>query len=221
MTEGTRRLLVTAATGGWSVSRVGPCAESVADRLALRDSFVPSWGGRRRHNGCAESSPAPPRAMRPTSSIRAGRDTAAAPCWHDGQMAVHPQAAAFDNVASEYEQGRPGYPRSILDWLGSRGALSPSSTIVDLGAGTGKLTRVLVESGARVIAIEPLAAMREEFKRILPDVELIDATAESMPLPDGSADLLTCGTAIHWFANDTALGEIARFFAPAGSSCWR
>jgi SAM-dependent methyltransferase len=131
-------------------------------------------------------------------------------------MVVHHQANAFENVATEYERGRPGYPRTILDWLGSRNALSPSSTIVDLAAGTGKLTRVLVESGARVIAVEPLAAMRSEFARILPDVEIVEGTAEAIPLPDHSADLLTCGQAIHWFANETALAEIARVLRDGG-----
>ncbi|HVB06180.1 MAG TPA: class I SAM-dependent methyltransferase [Acidimicrobiales bacterium] len=131
-------------------------------------------------------------------------------------MVVHPQASAFDNVATEYEQGRPGYPRSLLDWVMERGALAPGSTVVDLAAGTGKLTRLLVESGARVIGVEPLAAMREEFRRILPDVEILDAAAESIPLPDGCADVLTCGMAIHWFANTVALAEIARVLRDGG-----
>jgi SAM-dependent methyltransferase len=131
-------------------------------------------------------------------------------------MSVHPQASVFEDVAGEYERARPGYPRTILDWLGSRGQLHAGSTVIDLGAGTGKLTRVLIESGASVIAIEPLAAMREEFQRILPDVELLDATAESIPLADGLADLVTCGQSIHWFAHDAALEEIARVLRNGG-----
>lgn len=131
-------------------------------------------------------------------------------------MSVHPQANAFDQVAEEYERGRPGYPATLLDWIRSRQELGPGSTVVDLAAGTGKLTRLLVTSGARLIAVEPLGAMRDVFRRMLPDVELIEGTAESIPLPDSSADLVTCGQGIKWFPNPVALAEIARVLRPGG-----
>lgn len=129
---------------------------------------------------------------------------------------MHPHANAFDNSAKQYEQGRPGYPRDLLEWIGSRGNLAPGCTVVDLGAGTGKLTRLLVESDARIIAIEPIAAMREEFSRILPETELLDATAETMPLADESVDMVICGQSIRWFATNTALAEIARVLRADG-----
>jgi ubiquinone/menaquinone biosynthesis C-methylase UbiE len=131
-------------------------------------------------------------------------------------MSVHTHANAFDNSAQEYEQGRPGYPYSLLDWINSRGHLTPKSTVVDLGAGTGKLTRLLVESSAKVIAIEPIAAMREQFSLILPEVELLDANAEEIPLPDKSVDIVACGQSIRWFATDAALTEIARVLRSDG-----
>jgi SAM-dependent methyltransferase len=85
--------------------------------------------------------------------------------------------------------------------------------IVDLGAGTGKLTRLLVPSGARVIAVEPIAEMRAHI-----DVgEAIEGTAEAIPLPDGSAALVTVAQAFHWFDHDLALPEIHRVLRPGGS----
>lgn len=131
-------------------------------------------------------------------------------------MSVHPQASAFDQVAEEYERGRAGYPPAVLDWLRTRQEIGSGQTVVDLAAGTGKLTRVLATSGARVIAVEPLAGMREICATVLPDVEVIDGTAEAIPLPDACADVLTCGQAIHWFATPVALAEIARVIRPGG-----
>ena len=131
-------------------------------------------------------------------------------------MAVHPHANAFDGAATEYERGRPGYPDALLDWIDSVRPLDASCTVVDLGAGTGKLTRLLVRSTARVIAIEPMAAMREVFTSLLPETELLDGTAEQMPLGSGSVDLVTCGQSFRWFANEAALTEIARVLRPGG-----
>ncbi|HVB04857.1 MAG TPA: class I SAM-dependent methyltransferase [Acidimicrobiales bacterium] len=131
-------------------------------------------------------------------------------------MVVHPHANAFDNAADEYERGRPGYPAALLDWINALRPLDGSSTIVDLGAGTGKLTRLLVGSPARVIAVEPLPAMRETFARVLPGTELIDATAQSMPLEDASVDIVACGQSFRWFATEAALAEIARVLRPGG-----
>ena len=131
-------------------------------------------------------------------------------------MAVHPHAGAFDTFAAEYERGRPGYPRALLDWLAGRGLLEATCTVIDLGAGTGKLTRLLLESAASVIAVEPVSGMREEFARVLPSTEMIDATAEAMPLEDKSADVVVCGQSFKWFATHQALAEIARVLRPDG-----
>src|SRR5215471_17299065 len=92
---------------------------------------------------------------------------------------------AFAAVADAYERGRPGYPSDAVRWL----AGDEPRDVVDIGAGTGKLTRALVELGHRVTAIEPLDEMRDELTRFVPGVRALPGKAESIPLPDGSADV--------------------------------
>ena len=89
----------------------------------------------------------------------------------------------------------------------------PASTVVDLGAGTGKLTRLLVPSGARVIAVEPIAEMRAHIE----GAEVLDGTAEELPLPNGSADIVAVAQAFHWFDHDRALPEIHRVLHEHGN----
>jgi SAM-dependent methyltransferase len=123
---------------------------------------------------------------------------------------IHRAAATgFSRAAAEYERGRPGYPAAALEPL----ALSPDLVVLDLAAGTGKLTRMLVESGATVIAVEPVAEMRAELPA---SVEVLDGTAERIPLADGSVDLVTVAQAFHWFDGDAALAEIHRVLRPDG-----
>jgi SAM-dependent methyltransferase len=131
-------------------------------------------------------------------------------------VTVHPHANAFDQAAEDYELGRPGYPDALLDWIEARYALGADDTVVDLGAGTGKLTRLLVRSRARVVAVEPMPGMRAVLARLLPGTELVDGTAEAMPLGGGSVRLVACGQSFRWFANAAALTEIGRVLAPAG-----
>jgi SAM-dependent methyltransferase len=119
---------------------------------------------------------------------------------------------AFAEVAGAYERGRPGYPEDAVSWL----AGAHPCDVVDLGAGTGKLTRALVALGHRVIAVEPLEEMRAELAAILPDVRAVAGSAEAMPLPDASADVVTSAQAFHWFDHDDALPEIARVLRPGG-----
>src|SRR5262249_50970017 len=88
--------------------------------------------------------------------------------------------------------------------------------VLDLAAGTGKLTRDLVPSGARVIAVEPLDEMREHLVRLLADVEALGGTAEDIPLEDGSVDAVVCAQAFHWFDPERALPEIHRVLRPGG-----
>ena len=133
-------------------------------------------------------------------------------------MPVHPRAeVGFGRAADAYERARPDYPAEAVDWLCDRLALGPGRTVVDLAAGTGKLTRLLVASGARVIAVEPVAGMRNALARAVPAVEILDGTAEAMPLPDGSADAVTVAQAFHWFSTADALSEIHRVLAPGGA----
>jgi SAM-dependent methyltransferase len=119
---------------------------------------------------------------------------------------------AFAEVAGAYERGRPGYPDDAVHWLAG---FEPRD-VVDLGAGTGKLTRALVGLGHRVTAVEPLAEMRAQLEAVLPDVTAVAGSAESMPLSDASADVVTSAQAFHWFDHDDALPEIARVLRPHG-----
>jgi SAM-dependent methyltransferase len=131
---------------------------------------------------------------------------------------IHPAAASgFATAADAYERGRPGYPEEAMVWLAERLRLDPGRDVLDLAAGTGKLTRALVPFGARVIAIEPIDEMREQLFRALPDVDAFDGTAEAIPLPDGSVDAVTCGQAFHWFRAGEALREIHRVLRPGGA----
>ena len=123
---------------------------------------------------------------------------------------IHDAAAlGFARGAEAYELGRPGYPAEALDAL----RLTPDLTVLDLAAGTGKLTRPLAASGARVIAIEPVAEMRAALPA---SVAALDGTAESIPLDNGSVDLVTVAQAFHWFDGDAALAEIHRVLRPRG-----
>jgi SAM-dependent methyltransferase len=119
---------------------------------------------------------------------------------------------AFAEVAGAYERGRPGYPADAVRWL----AGTEPCDVVDLGAGTGKLTRALVELGHRVTAVEPLAEMRAQLEAAVPGVHAVPGAAESMPLADASADVVTSAQAFHWFDHDDALPEIARVLRPGG-----
>src|SRR5690349_6622753 len=130
---------------------------------------------------------------------------------------IHPAAAGgFATAADAYERGRPGYPEEAIAWMAERLDLREGRNLLDLAAGTGKLTRTLVPFGAHVVAVEPIDEMREQLFRALPDVDAFDGTAESIPLPDGSVDAVTCGQAFHWFRAEQALKEIHRVLRPAG-----
>jgi SAM-dependent methyltransferase len=132
-------------------------------------------------------------------------------------MVVHRDArrgppSSFAKVADSYERGRPGYPEEAVRWL----AGDAPRDVVDLGAGTGKLTRGLVALGHRVTAVEPLAEMRAELEAALLGVAALAGSAESIPLPDASVDVVTCGQAFHWFDHASALPEIARVLRTDG-----
>jgi ubiquinone/menaquinone biosynthesis C-methylase UbiE len=128
-------------------------------------------------------------------------------------MSVHRAARAFGDAAAAYDRARPEYPPAAVDWLVRALELGPGRTVVDLAAGTGKLTRPLARTRARVIAVEPAAGMRA----LLPaGVEALDGTAEAMPLAEASADAITVAQAFHWFASDSALAEMQRVLRPGG-----
>jgi ubiquinone/menaquinone biosynthesis C-methylase UbiE len=125
----------------------------------------------------------------------------------------HRAASSFARTADLYERVRPTYAPAAVAYLVECLGLAPGRTVLDLGAGTGKLSRLLAASGARVVAVEPLAEMRA----LLPGgIEGLDGSAEAIPLPDRSADAVTAAQAFHWFDEDTALGEIRRVLRPDG-----
>jgi SAM-dependent methyltransferase len=123
-----------------------------------------------------------------------------------------PQAASFGEAAAAYERGRPPYPPEAVDWL-----LPPGPPrVVDLGAGTGKLTRQLVDRGADVVAVEPSDGMRRQLRQGLPGVRALAGSAEQIPVGDGSADVVLVAQAWHWVDVERAVPEVARVLAPGG-----
>jgi SAM-dependent methyltransferase len=130
-------------------------------------------------------------------------------------VTIHEHAAAgFSRRAAEYERGRPGYPPEAVDFLERELRLGPGRTLLDLAAGTGKLTRLLVPTGAEVVAVEPVDEMRAELERAVPGVRALAGTAEAIPLADASVDAVTVAQAFHWFAGERALRELQRVLRP-------
>ena len=122
------------------------------------------------------------------------------------------RAASFARVADAYERARPGYPSDAVRWLTGDRPLD----VVDLGAGTGKLTRSLVGLGHRVTAVEPLPEMAAHLRAAVPGVTTVEGGAEAIPLEAASADVVTVAQAFHWFDHGPALREIARVLRPGG-----
>ena len=122
-------------------------------------------------------------------------------------------ATSFGAAAATYERGRPPYPPQALDWLLPPGA----RRVLDLGAGTGKLTRQLVARGLDVLAVEPLEGMREQLSRVLPGTPVLDGSAEQIPLPDGAVDAVLAAQAWHWVTPERAAPEVARVLRPGGT----
>jgi SAM-dependent methyltransferase len=123
------------------------------------------------------------------------------------------RARSFGAAADVYERSRPGYPDAAVDWLMPEGA----RTVLDLGAGTGKLTRALVAREVEVIAVEPLAEMRQSLAAALPEVRAVAGTAEEIPLDDDSVDAITVAQAWHWVDPARATAEVARVLRPGGT----
>lgn len=131
---------------------------------------------------------------------------------------IHQVAAeGFAAGAANYVAGRPEYPPAIEKWLTQDLRLSSAATALDLGAGTGKFSRSLLATGARVIAVEPVPAMLDQLTRQYPEIEAKSGSAERIPLPDISVDAVVCAQSFHWFATREALHEIHRVLKPGGS----
>jgi SAM-dependent methyltransferase len=128
----------------------------------------------------------------------------------------HPDARSFEQVADVYERARPEYPAAAVTWVAEELDLRPGRTVLDLGAGTGKLTRALVQTGARVVAVEPGEQMLSQLRRVVPEAEALHGAAEDIPLPDESVDAATMGQSFHWFRHDEALPELHRVLSRGG-----
>jgi ubiquinone/menaquinone biosynthesis C-methylase UbiE len=123
------------------------------------------------------------------------------------------RARSFGAVAETYDRGRPGWPAEAIEWALGAGPLE----VLDLGAGTGKLTATLLAAGHRVTALEPLAEMRTILTGRVPAATVVAGRAEEIPLPDDSFDAVVAGSAFHWFDHDPTLAEIVRVLRPPGA----
>ncbi|MFI6997679.1 class I SAM-dependent methyltransferase [Nocardia sp. NPDC050175] len=126
------------------------------------------------------------------------------------------RAASFGANATDYAEHRPDYPIAAIRWALEAVPTVPAPIVLDLGAGTGKLTEGLLAAGATVIAVEPDDGMRIELMRRLPGVRAYEGTAEAIPLADGSVDAIVAGQAFHWFDQQRAFPEFARVLQKGG-----
>jgi SAM-dependent methyltransferase len=126
------------------------------------------------------------------------------------------RSRSFETVAAEYERHRPDYPEEALRWAVGCLDLGPGARVLDVGAGTGKLTRGLVGLGLEVAAVEPGAPMLDQLRAAVPEAEALEGPAEAIPLPDAGVDAAFAGQAFHWFDRARALPELHRVLRPAG-----
>jgi MOSC domain-containing protein YiiM/SAM-dependent methyltransferase len=133
-------------------------------------------------------------------------------------MVIHESAAkGFSAGADAYERGRPSYSPDAIARLVDELRIGPGTRVLDLAAGTGKLTRQLVDTGAELVAVEPIAEMRAKLVAAVPSAEALDGTAEAIPLPNHSVDAVMVGQAFHWFDGVRAVSEIRRVLRPTGA----
>ena len=133
-------------------------------------------------------------------------------------MAIHESAAkGFSAGADAYERGRPDYAPEAVATLVRVLRIGPRTRVLDLAAGTGKLTRQLMDTGAEIVAVEPVAEMRAKLVAAVPTAEALEGTAERIPVPNHSVDAVVVGQAFHWFDGVRALSEIHRVLKPTGS----
>src|ERR1043165_9939888 len=132
---------------------------------------------------------------------------------HVGQDERLVLGSTFGAAATAFAEHRPDYAQAAVRWALER---APGPRVLDLGAGTGKLTAMLVALGAEVVAVEPDPAMLSELRRALPSVRALPGSAEAVPLQDASVDAVLAGNAMHWFDMSVAGPEIARVLQPNG-----
>jgi SAM-dependent methyltransferase len=131
-------------------------------------------------------------------------------------MSLHPLAEGFAAVADHYERGRPEYAPAVVGALMAELRLHPGEVVLDLAAGTGKLTRALLAAGLDVVAVEPQGALRDLLAANIGRERVHEGLAEAIPLPDGSVHAVTVADAFHWFDQRAALEEIGRVLHRGG-----
>jgi SAM-dependent methyltransferase len=131
-------------------------------------------------------------------------------------VSLHPLAERFASVADSYERGRPDYTAAAIGALMAELGLHEGSPVLDLAAGTGKLTRALLAAGLDVLAVEPQDVLRDRLIANVGVERVREGLAEAIPLPDGAVDAVTVADAFHWFDQAAALGEIRRVLRPGG-----
>ena len=131
---------------------------------------------------------------------------------------MHPAAAeGFARSAEAYVRGRPDFPPAVREWLRDDLGLDDRKTVLELGAGTGKFTARLLESGAKVIAVDPVGEMLTQLKRNTTGATALLGSAERIPLADSTVDAVVCAQSFHWFATHAVLAEIRRVLKPGGT----
>jgi ubiquinone/menaquinone biosynthesis C-methylase UbiE len=131
-------------------------------------------------------------------------------------VALHPLAARFAAVAGEYERGRPDYAPALVGAIAAELGIPPGARVLDLAAGTGKLTRALLGIGLDVVAVEPQPSLREILAAAVGPERVREGVAEAIPLPDSSVAAVMVSDAFHWFDRALALQEIRRVLRPRG-----
>ncbi|MCH7335887.1 class I SAM-dependent methyltransferase [Acinetobacter sp. NIPH 2699] len=132
-------------------------------------------------------------------------------------QSLHPTAQqGFSLGAKLYQQVRPSYPPEIAVWLQDRLQIGENSTVVDLGAGTGKFLPYLIQTQAKVIAVEPVTEMLQQLQHSYPNIKCIQSSSDQLPLDDQSIDAIVCAQSFHWFSTIESLSEMHRVLMPSG-----
>ena len=132
-------------------------------------------------------------------------------------QSLHPSAQKGFSLGAElYQQVRPSYPPEIVVWLQDQLKVGENSTVIDLGSGTGKFLPYLIQTQAKVIAVEPVAEMLQQLQQAYPTVECIQAFSDQLPLQNESVDAIVCAQSFHWFSNTETLTEMHRVLKPSG-----